>query len=159
VNKQTMCLADARAHKQWWPRYELSHFHRIGSVLWSAGLRVETDSGVTDEGEPWFGFFDIESGEVVAHFARISCKYVVCASFLNGPLTGSVLSDLVARFLDRCPGGAWRPTTAAPHLARDHASKRRDSRRRLPSKDGALDLDRRWPAGQLKPRSPQGGAL
>ena len=73
-------------------------------MLWEAGLRVETDSGVTDEGEPWFAFFDIDSGEVVAHFARISGTYVVCAPFLNGSLTGRVFSDLVASFLDRCPG-------------------------------------------------------
>ena len=73
-------------------------------MLWSAGLRIETDSGVTDEGEPWFGFFEVESGEVVAHFARMSGKYVVYAPFLNGSLTGCTLSDLVTRFLDRCPG-------------------------------------------------------
>ena len=101
---RTVYLADAQVHWQGWLKHELSDFHRVGNVLWSAGLRVEIDSGVTDEGEPWFGFFEVESGEVVAHFARISGKYVVYATFLNGPLTGCVLSDLVARFLDRCPG-------------------------------------------------------
>jgi hypothetical protein len=73
-------------------------------VLWEAGLRVEADSGVTDEGEPWFAFFEVESGEMVAHFARIGGEFIVCAPFLNVPLTDGVLSDLVARFLDRCPG-------------------------------------------------------
>jgi len=97
-------LADARAHRQWWPKHALSHFHRVGNALRSAGLPVEADSGVTDEGEPWFGFFDAESGQVVAHFARISGRYVACAPFLNGPLTACLLSDLVACFIDRCPG-------------------------------------------------------
>lgn len=101
---RTVYLADAQAHRQWWPKHELSYFHRVGNALWSAGLRVETDSGVTDEGEPWFGFFEVESGEVVAHFARTSGKYVAYAPFLNGPLMGCALSHLVARFLDRCPG-------------------------------------------------------
>jgi hypothetical protein len=104
VNEQTMYLANARAHQQLWPRHKVLQFLRVGKALWDAGLRVETDSGVTDEGEPWFGFFATESGEVVAHFARISGSYVAYAPFLNGPLTSCALSDLVGRFLDCCPG-------------------------------------------------------
>jgi len=76
----------------------------VGTVLWEAGLRVEADNGMTDEGDPWFAFFEPESGEMVAHFARIGGEFVVCAPFLDRPLTGRVLSNLVARFLDRCPG-------------------------------------------------------
>lgn len=102
MSERTLYLADA--HRPWWRKYELSHFHRVENVLREAGLRVETDSGVTDEGESWFVFFDAESGEVVAHFARIGGKYVACASFLNCALTGRVFSDLVMRFVDRCPG-------------------------------------------------------
>jgi len=104
VNKQTVYLADAGTHQQLWLRHEVADFLRVGNALWDAGLRAETDSGVTDEGDPWFGFFASESGEVIAHFARIGGNYVAYAPFLNGPLTGCVLSDLVARFLDCCPG-------------------------------------------------------
>jgi hypothetical protein len=96
-------LNGARAHRSGWPKHHLSHFHRVGTVLWEAGLRVEADSGVTDEGDPWFAFFEVESEEMVAHFARIGGEFVVCAPFLNGPLTSRVFSNLVARFLDRCP--------------------------------------------------------
>ena len=99
MSERTACSAGAHG----WPERELPHFHRVANVLWEAGLRVETDSGVTDEGEPWFVFLD-ESGEVIAHFATIGGTYVVCAPFLNGALRGRVFSDLVARFLDRCPG-------------------------------------------------------
>jgi len=104
VSERTVYLADAHAHRPSWPKRELSHFYHVENVLREAGLRVETDSGVTDEGEPWFVFFDPESGEVIAHFARISGKYVACAPFLNCALTGRVFSDLVTRFVDRCPG-------------------------------------------------------
>jgi hypothetical protein len=103
VSASTMYLADVRA-QQGWSKQELAHFHRIVDVLWEARLCVETDSGVTDEGELWFVFCDADSGEVVTHFARISGMYVVCAPWLAGSLTGRVLPDLVERFLDRCPG-------------------------------------------------------
>ena len=111
MSERTVYVADAHAHRPWWTKHELAHFHRIESALRAAGLRVEMDSGVTDEGEPWFVFFDVESGDVVAHFARISRTYVACAPFLNSALTRRVFSDLVARFLDRCPGPGRRMTT------------------------------------------------
>jgi collagen type I/II/III/V/XI/XXIV/XXVII alpha len=98
-------LATIRALRQGWSKQELANFHRVANALWEAGLSVETDSGVSDEGERWFAFCDVDAGEVVAHFARIGGKYIVCAPFLNGSLTGSVFSDLIERFLDRCPGG------------------------------------------------------
>ena len=102
-----------RAHRQGWSRQELTHFHRVFEALWEAGLSLETDSGVTDEGEPWFVFCDVTTGEVVVHFARLGRECAVYASFLNGRLTGRVLPTLVERFLDRCPGR--RPTSLSNH--------------------------------------------
>lgn len=92
------------AHQQRWSSQELAQFRRVFDALWDAGLCLETDSGMTDEGEPWFVFCDVNSGEVVAHFARISGKCEVYAPFLNGTLSGRGLPELVQRFLDRCPG-------------------------------------------------------
>jgi hypothetical protein len=71
--------------------------------LWNVGLALETDSGVTDEGEPWFVFCDDLSGEIFAHFARIGREYVVCAPWLNRLLTGIILRQLVDHFIDLCP--------------------------------------------------------
>jgi hypothetical protein len=58
---------------------------------------------VTDEGEPWFVFCDGDSGEILAHFARISGEYGVCAPCLNRSLTGTILRELVDHFIDLCP--------------------------------------------------------
>jgi hypothetical protein len=113
VSESPVSLANMRARQQGWSTQELANLHRVLNVLWAAGLAVETDSGVSDEGERWFAFYDADASEVVAHFARIGGKYIVCAPFLNGSLTGSVFLDLVERFIDRCPGG--RVTSVGSH--------------------------------------------
>lgn len=91
-------LADLPFRRRDWSDHELAHFHRVVTVLRNDGIFLETDRGVTDEGEPWFAFCDAESEEVLAHFARIRGMYVVCAPCLNGCRTGRVLPDLVKCF-------------------------------------------------------------
>jgi collagen type I alpha len=105
VSESPVSLATMRARRQGWSKQDLANFHRVLNALWKAGLSVETDSGMSDEGELWFAFCDAGADEVIAHFARIGGKYIVCAPFLNGSLTGYVFPDLIERFLDRCPGG------------------------------------------------------
>jgi hypothetical protein len=89
-------LANWRAGRQDWSRRELARFHRAANLLRKNGISVDTDLGVTDEGEPWFVFCDTDSGEPVAHFARIGRQYVACGPFLNERLAGGVLADLAA---------------------------------------------------------------
>ena len=91
-------LADGRAHRRGWSRHELALFHDAASLLPET---VETDRGVTDEGDPWLVFCDADSGEVLAHFARIGGQHIACV--FEGALTGRVLADLATRFLDRPP--------------------------------------------------------
>jgi hypothetical protein len=87
-----------------WSTQELAYFCRVSNALCEAGFVVETDSGITDEGDPWFVFCDARSGEVVAHFARTSGTWAAFATFLNGTLAARAFPDLIERFLDRCPG-------------------------------------------------------
>jgi len=77
----------------------LTNFRRAGKRLFAHGLSFETDHGVTDEGDPWFVFCEPDSGEIIAHFARIAGKYVMCVPFRNGALTGWALHDLVSQFV------------------------------------------------------------
>jgi hypothetical protein len=88
-------LADGRAQRRDWSRHELALFHVAANLLRKT---VETDRGVTDEGDPWFVFCDADSGEVLAHFARIGGQYIACV--FEDALTGRVLADLAAHFLD-----------------------------------------------------------
>jgi len=73
------------------------------AILCDLGFAFETDSGVTDEGEPWLVFCEADTGEMFAHFARIGGEYVVCAPCLSQLLTGVTLRQLVDQFIDLCP--------------------------------------------------------
>jgi hypothetical protein len=94
----TMRQAEARFRRGDWSNQELAHFHRLVAVLWNDGISVETDCGVSDEGEPWLVLCDADSSEVFGHFARISGTYAAWAPCLDGCLTGRVLPDLVKCF-------------------------------------------------------------
>jgi hypothetical protein len=99
----TVSLADVRFRRRGWSNHELAQFHRVIASLCGVGFALETDSGATDEGDPWFVFCDDDSGQIFAHFARISGEYVVCAPCLNRSLTGTILRELVDHFIDLCP--------------------------------------------------------
>jgi hypothetical protein len=92
--------AEVRFRRGDWSNQELAHFHRLIAVLWNDGISIETDRGVSDEGEPWFVFCDADSGEVFAHFARISGTYAVWAPCRDVSFTGHILRDLIKRFVD-----------------------------------------------------------
>src|SRR5215472_1871926 len=47
-----------------WSAQELALFSRAAKLLSSGGLRIETDYGLTDEGEAWLVFCNAESGDV-----------------------------------------------------------------------------------------------
>ncbi len=61
-----------------WTNQELAELFRVADILKEAGLPIETDSGLSDEGDPWFVFCRTDSGDVVAHFARIDGEVVAC---------------------------------------------------------------------------------
>ena len=95
-------LADVRFRRREWSNCELAQFHRMLAILCDVGLAFETDSGMTDEGDPWLVFCEVDSDEIFVHFARISGEYVVCAPCLNQPVTGAALHLLVDLFIDLC---------------------------------------------------------
>jgi hypothetical protein len=93
--------ADPKIHSTGWSAPELALFSRAARLLSSGGLRVETDYGLTDEGEPWLVFCHIESGDVFCHFARMHDQYVACIPFRGPGLKGWQLPDVLRRFLQR----------------------------------------------------------
>ena len=54
-----------------WTAQELAEFYRVEAALVTSGMRVESERGLSDEGDPWFIFCRSEDKEVIAHFARI----------------------------------------------------------------------------------------
>ena len=89
-----------------WSGQELALFSRAAKSLSSGGLRIETDYGLTDEGEPWLVFCNAESGDVCGHFARMREEYVACIPFREDGVRGSELRDVLCRFLRR-RGISW----------------------------------------------------
>jgi len=94
-------LIAVRRSQTAWSKREYGYLERAANYVQKVGVPVETDHGVTDEGEPWFVLCDADSDEVLVHFCRIEGEYVACAPVLESSLVGHILADVVGRFLDR----------------------------------------------------------
>src|SRR5262245_66439599 len=105
VTRRTRSSAQGGARRPLgWSYEELAHLHRAAKILVKDGLHLDTDHGVTDEGDPWWVFCDSDTGEIVVHFARIGGRYVACAPFRSGGLTGHTFRDVVDKTLRRRVG-------------------------------------------------------
>ena len=87
-----------------WTQAELAEFYRVEASLLAAGMRVEADRGVTDEGEPWFVFCHADGEQdVIIHFARLGGSYLVGTPSLGRDVGNSETGDdfraLVQRLL------------------------------------------------------------
>ena len=66
--------------KKRWSNQDIADFYRAVDILKQAGLNTDVDSGVTDEGDPWFVFLRPENGDVIAHFAQIDGSFIAVSS-------------------------------------------------------------------------------
>src|SRR5262245_19248277 len=92
-----------------WSSQELAEFYRVESALVQAGLNIDTDRGLSDEGEPWFAFCRRDDGEVIVHIARIGGFYTLAGpayeGIAYGPDIGTLVRDLITRYpLVHVPG-------------------------------------------------------
>ena len=92
-----------RVEKQSWSNQEVADFYRAVDILKRAGLDVDVDSGVTDEGEPWFVFVREPDGEVLAHFAHINGEFIAVSSMNHEVYKGADIRQIVDQMLDRHP--------------------------------------------------------
>jgi len=86
-----------------WTQQELAEFYRVESVLGAAGIAVEMDRGLSDEGDPWFVFCRPQHGDVVIHFARCDGVYIAASGALGQVLRGRNFRELVDAFIARQP--------------------------------------------------------
>jgi hypothetical protein len=86
-----------------WAQEELAEFYRVESALLQAGMRIETDRGVTDEGDPWFAFCRVDDGETFIHFARIDGRYIIAGPAYEGVAQGYDFPELVRDLISRHP--------------------------------------------------------
>ncbi|OYU70480.1 MAG: hypothetical protein CFE28_11060 [Alphaproteobacteria bacterium PA2] len=86
-----------------WTQQETAEFYRVESALIQAGVRLESDRGVSDEGDPWFIFCRVDNGDVFIHFARIDGQYVVDGVAFETPARGPDFAALVRRLISNYP--------------------------------------------------------
>jgi hypothetical protein len=92
--------------KKDWSNQELADLFRVRQLLSSANVPVETDRGITDEGDPWFVFCHA-NGEVFIHLCRIDGLYVLDSPNVVRPLRGTSFNDLIADFTNKAlPAGS-----------------------------------------------------
>ena len=89
---------DVPPHPGDWSQQELADLYRVEALLTQANMRVETDRGTTDEGEPWFVFCRPD-GEIFVHLCRIGGEYLLDSPGLDAPLRGSDFAGLIDQFV------------------------------------------------------------
>lgn len=93
-----LSFADRRSERSDWTNVELAELYRVENALVQAHVTVETDRGITDEGDPWFVFCRAE-GDVIIHITRIGGYYHLFSPVLPKPLIGPSFSALTKAFL------------------------------------------------------------
>ena len=87
-----------------WSAAEVAEFYRVEAALVQAGVvPVETERGLSDEGEPWFAFCRADTGEVIVHIARIGANYVLAGPAFGGIAQGKDVHLMIADLLSRHP--------------------------------------------------------
>ena len=86
-----------------WSPSEVAEFYRVESALIQAGLKIDTERGISDEGDPWFAFCRPDDGEVIVHIARIGGLYVLAGPSYEGVSTGRDIATLVRDLVGRHP--------------------------------------------------------
>lgn len=94
-----------------WSLLEMSTIVEVGRSLELRGVRVEFDCGVTDEGDPWLVFCDLDTSELLCHVARLGSTYVACTPFGDSGTTGAALADVLEDFFTN-----WQSKIAPPNL-------------------------------------------
>ena len=87
--------------KRDWSQQELAEFYRVEAALIQAGVRLATDRGLSDEGDPWFVFCREETGDPVVHLARIDGEYVIASEALEQISRGRDFRQMVQSLIDR----------------------------------------------------------
>jgi hypothetical protein len=102
VFKQNVALFSPAPRKSRdWSAQDLAEFYRVESALIQGGMRVVTDRGLSDEGDPWFVFCREHDGEPIAHFARIDGQYVIASPAYEGMTRGLDFRVMVQELIER----------------------------------------------------------
>ena len=113
---QVVPLSDRKPKQRNWTNDELAELYRVEHALVQAGVALETASGVSDEGDPWFIFCRTQ-GEVLVHIARYDGCYRLHSPAIREPLAGPSFSALTKSFISGLRTPVQQGGTVAIHPA------------------------------------------
>ena len=88
--------------KRGWSNQDLGELYRIKVALVKSGISIDTETGETEEGDPWFVLCSAETGDVLVHVAVIDRQYCMASNWTSA-IYGHSLTDVVQRFVTRHP--------------------------------------------------------
>jgi len=86
-----------------WQNQDLAELYRVRDRLAAVGLSVEVDSGVSDEGDPWFIYQQSGTDTVVVHIARIDTEIHVINCITGRVYVGASFREVSDRMLEDAP--------------------------------------------------------
>ncbi|MEM7225602.1 MAG: hypothetical protein AAF495_21670 [Pseudomonadota bacterium] len=99
-----------------WSNQELAELYRAAENLNQAGLPVGSESGVTDEGHPWYIFYREDVQEVIVHFARIDGLFIAASAATDDVVQGNSFRSVIQQLLRRQPFVLPMPARASGDL-------------------------------------------
>jgi hypothetical protein len=91
------------APKMPWQNQDLAELYRVRDRLVAAGLAVEVEGGVSDEGDPWFVYQQAGTDTVVVHIARIDTEIHVINCVTGNLYIGLSFREVSDRMLEDAP--------------------------------------------------------
>jgi hypothetical protein len=86
-----------------WQNQDLAELYRVRDGLLAAGLNVEVDSGISDEGDPWFIYQKAGTDTIVVHIARIDDEIHVINCVTGNSYVGTSFREVSDRMLGEVP--------------------------------------------------------
>jgi len=86
-----------------WSNAELAELYRVVDILSRAGVAIDTDKGLSDEGDPWFVFCRADTGDVIVHFARIGNQFVAVSAVTDDVVRGPNFRKIAEALVNRQP--------------------------------------------------------
>lgn len=84
-----------------WTNQEKAELFRLTDALSAESVEIETASGISDAGDPWFVIYHAGTGDILVHVARIAGKFIVHEMSRDLLVEGDDLRRLLTRATGR----------------------------------------------------------
>lgn len=91
------------ARRKGWSQAEHEEFVRATMMLRSTGLPVVTETGLSDEGDPWTIFLREDTGDVVVHICKIDGRVVAASAASEDVVSGPTFRAVMDRIIRSQP--------------------------------------------------------